>query len=662
MVLLYTMNVGTVDEGSVRDRFGALTTALRARSDVASVLSYADSADASLVSFDRRSTYVLLTLKSRDSSTQDEQARDIAKLAAVDGAKLRLGGPVPTRLETVRSIKSDIIRAEIITLPVLFVFLLLVFRSLVAACVPIVAGGLAILTGFIAIRLLAMFTEMSTYSVHAVTLVGLGLSADYGLLMVSRFREELAQGNSSHVSAIKTVETAGRTVIVSGLSVSAVSTAGFAFPHPFMHSMVSGMVAAVLMTTLVCITVVPALLAVLGTRINAMRVGLVRGGGRGHARWGWLAKAVMRRPIVFSIAAGALLALCASPAVHIELGQRDIRALPSSSQARIVHDQMVADFPQSGTGRVSVLVRSATQQASTDIIAQLGRVKNVSAVWVAAQAPGMMLLGVSVPGGLAAAELRRVVTDIRRLSPLAQGARLEVGGEPAEELDSFTAVRSRLVTAILVVAGAMLIMLTVAFGSIVVAIKAVLLNIASTSAAIGVLVWSFQDGNLADVLGFTTPGHIETLTIIMIILLVLGFATDYEIFMLSRVHERWLLTGDNTHSVAAGLQASGPVITAAALLLVAVSAGFTTASGIYQKMMAFGIGVSIVIDAAVVRALLLPATMRLLGELNWWRPFRTHHRYRASVVGVHSESADPDLPHGTWSREPCPSPQRSTHA
>ncbi|MFC5003313.1 MMPL family transporter [Dactylosporangium cerinum] len=425
--------------------------------------------------------------------------------------------------------------------------------------------------------------------------------------------------------------TAGRAVLVSGAIIVLSLASLLIFPQIFLRSMGLGGSAAVLGAALGALTVLPALLAILGPRINALRIPLPRthatAPGQGWAR---LAHAVMRRPVRTLIPVVALLAVLTLPFAHVRFGGADERVLPEGTPARTVAEHVHADFPHDiPTSPIRVLLDGGGADQADRLAERIRALPSVTAVQVTAVHEGRAaLITVGYTGEATGDGAYEAVRGLRAL-PTPPGTTTLVGGAPAVDLDLVHDLGARLPWLTLAMLGVTTVLLAVAFGSVVLPVKAVLMNLVSIGASFGAVVWVFQDGHLSGVLGFTPTGYLEPNLPVLIFAVLFGLATDYEVFLLSRVREAWDHTGDNRTAVAAGLQHTGRIITAAALLLVLVVAGFTTGQVVFAKLIGVGMITAVVIDATLVRTLLVPATMRLLGRWNWWAPpplARLHRR------------------------------------
>ncbi|GAB2918927.1 MMPL family transporter [Micromonospora polyrhachis] len=652
LVVLYSSDTATVEQPAFRDPVTTTLDQLRQRPEVAGVTTWYTTPDPSLVATDQRATYALIVLHAGDEDGKRAAYDALRPALDAPGLTTEIGGEVAIQATATDQTTEDITRAEIVSLPILLVLLILIFGGLVAASTPLLIGGLAIVGGFVLMRLLSMVTDVSIFAINVVTLIGLGMAIDYSLFVVSRFREELAAGHATEVAIGRTMVTAGRTVMVSGLTIVLALASLLIFPQAFLRSMGLGGMAAVLLAMLASLTVLPALLAVLGPRINALRVPLPRlrrratGGGQGTARggqttpgggWARLAHSVMRRPVLYASAVVVLLVVLAAPFLRITFGGFDERVLPAEAQARMVSERIRTDFPGGNAAPIEVLISGASAEQIQRFTEQVEGVAGVTGTRVAGTWADSTLLSVAYPGEPIGDPAKDTVRAIRDL-PAPPGAEVLVGGRPAVDLDLLDGLVSRLPWMALLMATATLVLLFLAFGSVVLPIKAVLMNLVSIGASFGVVVWVFQDGHLSGLLDFTPSGFIEPSSPILMLAVLFGLATDYEVFLLSRVREEWDRTGDNTASVATGLQHTGRIITAAALLLIVVVAGFATGGIMMIKLIGVGMIVAIVVDATLVRALLVPATMRLLGRWNWWAPgplARFYQRY-----GIH-EFAEP---------------------
>ncbi len=576
-----------------------------------------------LVSRDRHATAVLVQLSGADVTARGDQFSDIEKqLRGVGGGlTVQLGGESALNRQISHQVSSDLGRAETLSMPVLLVLLVLVFGSLVAASLPLVIGVFTVLGSFALLRLLAAFTQVSVFSINLVTLLGLGLAIDYALFVTSRFREELDAGADTPQALAITMATAGRTVLFSGITV-ATSLASLAlFPQVFLRSMAYGGVAAVLLAMLCAVTVLPALLAVLGTRVNSLRLVRGRRGGAGTDRrlWARFASTVMRRPMIFAGATVAVLLALGLPFLRVQFGGIDSRALPAHAEGRVVDERLHNDFPGSDAYPIDVLVDGGGPAAGARFATAVTGLPGVRGVTTAASHGTTTLLEVAPAAGTLDQPTLDLVHDIRAL-PAPDGAQVLVGGSSARHVDLRHSIGSRLPLMAGYVVLATFVLLFLAFGSVILPIKAIAMNVLSLGASFGVVTWIFQDGHLSGLLDFTSTGTVETTQPILMLAMLFGLSMDYEVFLLSRIAERYRHTGDPVTAVADGLQRTGRIITSAALLLVVVIGAFSTSGITFIKLIGVGMAVAIVVDATLVRAVLVPALLRLLGHAAWWAP------------------------------------------
>jgi trehalose monomycolate/heme transporter len=632
LLVLYASETVPVDAPAFRDPVTATLAEVGRQPSVASVMSWYDTQSPAMLAEDGLATYAAIQLVGDDEDSKLDAFHEVEPLLAAPGVETQVGGIVAFLAESSEQTEADIFRAELLSAPVLLVLLVFIFRGLVAATTPLLVGGLAILGGFLTTRLLTLTTEISVFAINIITVIGLGLAIDYALFVVSRFREELASGQTTQRAIQHTLATAGRTVMVSGLTIALALASLLIFPQGFLRSMALGGISAVLVAMLASLTVLPALLALLGRRINAGRVPLPwprRGEASTEGGWARLARSVMRRPILYVVGVVAVLAVLAAPALRMEFGGYDERVLPEGAESRVVSETIASDFPDSTTDPVNVFVDGVPVAAAQAFAGQLAALPEVDSATITAQRGDATLIAVGYPGeptGDPAVEALQAVRD----APAPAGAEVLVGGRTANDQDMLDSLSQRLPWMALLIAVAVMLVLFLAFGSVVLPVKAVVMNVVSIGASFGVLVWVFQDGHLSDWLGFTPTGFIEPTMPILMLALLFGLSTDYEVFLLSRVREEWDATSDNTTSVALGLQRTGRIITAAALLLIIVVGGFAAGEMAFIKLVGIGTIVAIAVDATLVRALLVPATMRLLGRWNWWAPGplgRVYRRY-----------------------------------
>ena len=647
VVVLYTSRTLTVHDAAFRNAVARSLAALP-KSEVPSAASYWSTGSPQFVGAGGHATYVALQLAGGSDSARLSTYAEIQGKITAPGLTTQVGGQVPTYSAINKEVKSDIGRAEAISLPVLFVLLLVIFGSLAAASLPLAIGGIGILGSFAALRLLTLVTGVSIYSINITTILGLGLAIDYGLFMVSRFREELHRQPTTEDAVARTVATAGRTIAVSGVTVAVALAGLMLFPETFLRSMGYGGVATVLVDMLAALTVLPALLAVLGPRVNALRV---RRGAARPARaeqsgaWYRLARGVMRRPAVYAVVIVVALLALAAPFRHITWGGTDARSLPAGAPARVVAEALNQDFPGNPASPIEVLAKldgpvtaPAQQTALAAYQQRLAHVPGVSAAQITGLRGDTARLDLRYAADPSSVTARQLVTAVRAV-PAPAGSHVYVGGVTAQLVDELASLGHTLPWMALVICLATFVLLFLAFGSVVLPVKAILMNALSLSATFGVIVWIFQEGHLSGLLQFTPTGSIDPAMPILLLAIVFGLSMDYEVFLLSRIRERYDVTGDNAGAIASGLQRTGGLITSLALMLVIVVGAFSASGITFIKLLGVGMIVALIVDATIVRVLLVPATMRLLGRANWWAPGPLGRVYRR--YGIREQDAPP---------------------
>ncbi|MGO1081207.1 MMPL family transporter [Inquilinus sp. CA228] len=586
---------------------------------------------AELVSPDRNATYTVLTLRGEDESARMEAYGEIQHLIkAGDGIATYLGGGLTSVYELQREASANLAGAQVISLPILLVLLILFYRGLVAAAMPVALGMFAILGSLVMLRLLTMMTDISIFALEIVVLIGLGLAVDYGLFIVSRFREELERdGGSVEAAVIATTATAGRTVAVSGFTVISGLSGLFLFPQPISHSFALGGVSVVLFNIVAAVLVLPAMLAILGRRVNAGRVPLPRfvraGRGPEEGGWAWLARVVGKRPAVSLLLGVLALLVAAAPLLELRPGLTNHRYLPADNQGQVVARYMNGEFPPRGPAGMAldIAVRGSVDRESLGAyLARLGDLPGAAAARVHLTDPALTWIKVDYRGEADDPGPLQLVRDVRA-TPSPPGATVLVGGHggAAMSLDNSAATLAALPAALGFITVVTLILIALAFRSVLVPIKAVLCALLSLAASLGIVVWAFQQGGLAGLLDFQVVGTTDLWTLGLIVTIAFGLVTDYEMFLVSRIREAYLATGDNRRAVAVGFQQTGSIITRAAILMIVVLATMgLTAGSLFLITFGIGMTLSVVIDATIVRSVIVPAAMQLLGTANWWAP------------------------------------------
>jgi trehalose monomycolate/heme transporter len=647
VVVLYRSASMTVADPAYRQAVTGTLAALP-RDKVLSTVTYWTAHSPQFAGAGGHETYAVLRLAGAADAAQMKAYQAISGKLGAPGLTELAGGQIPTELTINNQVKSDIGRAEGLSMPVLLILMLVIFGSLAAASLPLAIGAAAILGSFAALRLLTLVTDVSIYSINITTILGLGLAIDYGLFMVARFRDELTAQPTTEAALARTVATAGRTVAVSGITVALALASLMLFPETFLRSMGYGGVATVLVDVLAALTIMPALLAVLGPRVNALRIRRsVRRAPATEDRGAWyrIARSVMRRPVAYvAVIVIALLAL-GSPFRSITWGGTDARALPSGSAPRVVAEALARDFPVNATTPIEAVVKlagpvsaPAERAALANYAARLDHVPGVISAQVTGVAGDVARVDLRFAANDESAAARALVAKVRAV-PAPPGARVYVGGATAELVDELGSLGATLPWMALLVVVTTFVLLFLAFGSVVLPLKAIVMNALSLTATFGAIVWIFQEGHLSGLLNFTPTGTIDPTMPILMLAIIFGLSMDYEVFLLSRIRERYDVTGDNTAAVAGGLQRTGGIITSLALLLVIVVGAFSASGITFIKLMGVGMIIALVVDATIIRVLLVPATMRLLGPANWWAP-RPLRRFYARY-GIREEPGQP---------------------
>ncbi|KIL38078.1 membrane protein [Gordoniibacillus kamchatkensis] len=634
VVVLYESRDLTVDDAAFA---GAVEQALSAvpRDAVVRMQSYWSTRDEALVSKDRHATYVAVQLPSNDDQGRVQQFKKIKDAFKAEGLTVRFGGLTAMTEQVNAQTGKDIALAETLSLPLLVVLLVLIFRSAVAAALPLAIGAVVAVGSFAVLRSLTAFVDISTFSINVITMLGLGLSIDYALFCVSRFREELAHGKSIDDAVERTMATAGRTVAFSGLTVAVSLACLIVFPSRFLSSMGYSGMAAVLFAVLSTLFVLPALLRFAGHRVNSLRMPLPRLRKKGAAdrdfdetKGGWYrtAHAVMRRPLVSTLVIVLFLVALGLPFLGVNWARPGDWVLPVQADARAVTDKMRTDFQADPARIVTVVVEMRetaaspeAQSALADYAKRLDAVEGVNGAKVTGTHDRLARLTLGYTMDPQSREASRMVQELRAQTP-PPGAKALFTGMPVSRVDIVNMIGSRLPWMALFVAVVSFLVMFLAFGSVVLPLKSLVMNLLSLSASFGAIKLIFQDGYLQGLLHFVPVGAVDVNFPVLIVAMAFGLSMDYEVFLLSRVREEWVRSGDPVESVALGVQRTAGIITSAALLLIVVVGGFMTSGITFMKMIGVGLVVAIVVDATIVRGLLVPATMRLLGKRAWWSP------------------------------------------
>jgi len=622
IVVIYTPTAGAIDNPAlgkrVRERLAALPHDVVSATD-----SYWAGDRPQYAAADKSRAVAVLTLAGRDDSDKLAAFKKISDELDVAGATDQVAGGAALGAASASRSAQDLGFAEAISLPIVLILLLFIFGSLVAAALPVLVGGAAVLGSLGVLHAVALGHDVNSFAVNVASLLGLGMAIDYGLFIVGRFREEQGFGRTTQEAVSRAIATAGRTVVFSATLLMIALAGLLLFPQGFLKSLAYGGLAAVALAALLSLTLLPAVLAVLGPRVDKLPVKLpVRRNARpAGSGWARLADLVLRRPIRFALPILAGLLLLAAPIKGVQFGENDERVLPAAEPARQAIETLKADFPALSSAGVQVVLRG-THGAAPDaasFAATLGTVPGVAAVTPAGAGGDVLVLTATLKDhDPFSTQARTAVDDIRALTP-PPGSTLLVGGATARNVDSIEATAGRLPLMISLLVGATLLLMFLAFGSILLPIKAVVVSALSLSATFGVLVWIFQDGHGAGLL-HVTPAPLEVGIVVLMGAVVFGLSTDYEVFLLSRMVEARTRGASTAEAVTTGLARTGRVISAAAILLIVVTGAFALSSITTMRFVGVGMIIALFLDATVVRMLLVPAILKLMGNAAWWAP------------------------------------------
>jgi uncharacterized membrane protein YdfJ with MMPL/SSD domain len=677
MIIIYTDPQGNATSTAFQDEIAASLTAVEKDPAVTRVVTYATAPSTDLISKDGTSALAVIYLDKAVESAVTDASRISAEIAPPAGVQTQITGVPLLYHQFNQKIEHDLIQAEVISLPIALLILLAVFGTLVAAGLPLLMAGFALPTAFAVIRIVAGFTDMSVFVNNLASMIGLALAIDYSLFMVSRFREELRH-HSVEIAVERMMGSVGKAVAVSGVAVAIGLSALAVFPAAALRSMGYAGFITVISTLVFALTVLPAILSMLGPRVNRLRLPMParlrlieddpEAAERRHGRgiWAWIAARVMRRPFLVAIPVLGVLILAGSPFLSLQLSTGQTLTDLPNTPARAGFETIIADFPGGENDPITVAVTwpsdtgssldAAMQQSLAAYVAKLQQISGVAEVQSVLQAPPgiaqeqyaqLLALPPDQRPPQVAAQLnpyidsllardttkvtvfstllsdsdagRALVSQVRSTTPPG-GATVLTAGLSSRSLDFMTAfdhaVPIAIVIVVLVTGG----VLFLTFGSVFLPIKAVLMSLISISASFGALVWIFQEGHLSNVLGFEATHAVAAWIPLIMFAILFGLSMDYEVLLLSRIRERYLATGDNTRAVAEGIGITGGIITGAALIMVAVFAAFGMSSITFIKALGLMMALAVLIDATLVRGLLVPAFMRVMGWVNWWAP------------------------------------------
>jgi RND superfamily putative drug exporter len=623
-----------VDDPIITQKGLALEKKIGQEEGVSKTLSYWTSGgEATLKSSDGKAAYILVYGNNEAFSPEGQKLGAFFQKnydGSYDGLTLYAGGAGVVGHAITEKISKDLTISEAISIPLTFILLAFVFGALVASSMPLIVGVAAILGAFFILYLFTLFTDVSIYALNLTTGMGLGLGIDYALLVVNRFREELHHGKSVEDSVVATMASAGKTVFYSGLTVLVTLFSLTFFPLPFLKSFGYAGVSVVALAVVGALFGLPPILALIGHKVDK---GIIRRSAitpKENGRWAQTARFVMKRPTTVVVLSLIVLSVLASPISNIKFSQGDSRMLPADNKAAIATALQAERFAGQTGNPIEIIIRDGANNLN-EINTYASKIGKISGI-VAVLPPVTIGNDVRVVAYQAmlprTPESQALIHNVRNVdSPPGT----LIGGVAADYTDSQDGISRTLPWALAWVILSVLVLIFIFTGSIILPIKAVLLNFLSLAATMGVLTWVFIDGHLQWLVGsFTVTGTLDTSIVILIAVVVFGLSMDYELFLLSRIREEHLAGKSNVESVAVGLQRSARIITAAAALLAVVFAAFITSGVTSIKSMGFGVALAVILDATIVRGLLVPALMRLFGERNWWAPkwmqrFTLHH-------------------------------------
>ncbi|MEU3744039.1 MULTISPECIES: MMPL family transporter [Streptomyces] len=646
-----------VDDPAVVAEARKLAERLDAEPGVDGVGSYWSTGSPALRSVDGRQAVIAARIAGEEKDAAAVLDRIAPQYRGTHGpVEVSLGGGLAVRHEMQTVIQEDLLRAELIALPLTLVLLVMVFGSAVAALLPLGVGIVAILGTNAVLRGITEFTDVSVFAQNLTTALGLGLAIDYALFVVRRYREELATGADTYTAVRTTLRTAGRTVLFSALTVAVSLSAMLVFPQYFLRSFAYAGIAVVVLAATAALTLLPAALVLLGDRVNALDLRRLLRRGRppredtDGSGWARTADLVMRRAPVFAVATAAGLVLLGLPFLGVKFGTADDRQLPVTAASRVVQDELRDGFPGNPGGGLTVLAEGEATPAQYEAFRE--RISTIEGVGradgpVTGGGAGQAYFTVVPEGETVGSGAQQVVSELRATPAPFETS---VTGQAAVLVDSKDALAERLPWAAAIVVLATLLLVFLLTGSVIVPVQAVVLNALSLTAMFGAVVWVFQEGHLAGLLGFTSTGDIETTLPVLMFCVAFGLSMDYGVFLLSRIKEEYDATGDHEHSVRFGLRRTGGLITAAAVILAVVMVAIGTSRVTNTKMLGLGVALAVLMDAMVVRSLLVPSVMKLTGRLTWWAPGplrRFHDRFGVSESDAPAPAAPKDTGTGT---------------
>jgi RND superfamily putative drug exporter len=669
LVVILSVDSGTVDDVEVISAVFPLLEEFKKDPDVIRVGSYFDTGAAALLSPTKDKTFIVLSLGGDD----EDKSRAFTRLEPIvlsgikdtPGLRAEFAGIAPVNKALYTTIERDLWRAEMLAFPLTAILLIIIFQSLASASLPLVLGATSVVFALAAMRALVAVTDVSIFAANVISILGLGLAIDYSLFLVARFREELGRGHDVEKALVVTMSTTGRAVAFSGLTVFASACGLFVFPQMFLRSVGFGALAVVCGGVIMALTLLPALMAILGKNIDALRVPFLKPPSADVGRfWMAVSRGVMRRPVLVAVAVIVPLVLLALPFQRFNPSLPDHRILPRGTPARLAMETLNTSFlphqlsahdvvitfgdgdvfaPDKITAHLDVLWDIREQIMAIDGVARVDGPLSLTEVVGKAKAYELLSRpaekqdrdlavvldsiteGPRVRVGVVSTEVFNGPISLAQVGKLRAlqlppGVHVQVGGVSGVLFDLQHTIRTRAPIMIGFVCAVMFFVLFLVFGSVTLPLKAMVMNFLSLTASFGALVWVFQDGRFHNVLRYEPLYLSDATQPLILFAVVFGLSMDYEVLLLSRVREEFVRTGDNETSVANGLARTGRLITNAAALLVVVVGAFITSDILFMKTLGVGMGLAVALDATIIRALLVPATMRLMGRWNWWAP------------------------------------------
>jgi uncharacterized membrane protein YdfJ with MMPL/SSD domain len=644
--VLVVVEDAPVAQPATRKRIASLERELAARADVKAVNSFYTTRSRDFVSNDGDSTYVAVALKPIDDKEWQAAGGEIAEeLAGRPG--LVVGGAAVAQEQVNKQVEEDLKRAELLAFPLLFLLSFLFFRSLVAALLPVMIGLLAIVGTFLILRLASELGSISIFALNLTTGLGLGLAIDYSLFIVSRYREEIAKDGPGLAAMRRVMATAGRTVFFSSLTVAAALASLLVFPQRFLYSMGLGGSLVVLLAALISLTVLPAVLTLLGTRVNSLAPRFLQRRAEAETRpdehgfWYRLSRFVMRRPLPIATLSALFLIVLGLPFLNIKFNTVDPTVLPKDASARQAYDTVSSDFPPYRETPIWLSVKGATPKQTAVLVAQVRRTPGVAAVAPPQPLAGGVTAVQAISANPFATEASQSTVERLRDVQAPPGATVLVGGATADFIDFQGSLARHLPIAFAIIVIATLVILFLMTGSVVLPIKSLIMNVLNLSAVFGLLVLIFQDGRFESLFDYASTGAIEQTMPILLFAVAFGLSTDYAVFLLSRIKEARDNGASDSESVAIGLERTGRIVTAAALLFAVAIGAFATSQILFVKQNGIGTALAVLIDASIIRALLVPSLMELLGKWNWWAPAPLRKLYERFGISETTPATDP---------------------